>query len=159
MGFAALNPSYDCPLDPAMSIPVPIAPPPGIVKTETGKVAAGRWTDGDKVEFYRGLPQKIGGWTRQTATPTLGQPRASHAWRDNASNQYLSVGTYRKLYAYDSTYAQSDITPLRATGTLGTNPFTTTAGSPNVAVVHAGHGLNPGDTVIFAGATAVGGIA
>ena len=24
-------------------IPVPIAPPPGIVKTEIGKVAAGRW--------------------------------------------------------------------------------------------------------------------
>jgi hypothetical protein len=46
-------------------IPVPITPPPGIVKTETGKVAAGRWTDGAAVHFVRGLPQKIGGWVRQ----------------------------------------------------------------------------------------------
>ena len=78
-------------------IPVPIVPPPGVVKTETGKVAAGRWIDGDKVRFVRGLPQKLGGWTRQTTTPTVGQPRASHAWRVNASNRFLSVGTYNKL--------------------------------------------------------------
>ena len=139
-------------------IPVPIAPPPGVVKTETGKVAAGRWIDGDKIHFVRGLPQKLGGWTKQTTAATLGQPRASHAWRDNASNQFLAVGTYRKLYAYDSSFGQNDITPFRATGTLGNNPFTTTNGSSIVAVAHNGHGLNPGDTIIFSGATAVGGI-
>ena len=64
-------------------IPIPIAPPPGVVITETGKVAAGRWTACDAVHFVRGQPQKIGGWVRQTTIPTSGQPRASHAWRDN----------------------------------------------------------------------------
>jgi hypothetical protein len=78
-------------------IPIPITPPSGIVVTETGKVAAGRWTFGQAVHFVRGMPQKVGGWVRQTTTPTSGQPRASHAWRDNSSNPFLAVGTYRKL--------------------------------------------------------------
>ena len=139
-------------------IPLPIAPPPGVVITETGKVAAGRWTACDAIHFVRGQPQKIGGWVRQTTTPTSGQPRAAHAWRDNSANQFIAVGTYRKLYAYDTSLAQNDITPFRLTGTLGNNPFTTTAGSANVSVNHTGHGANIGDTVIFAGSTAVGGI-
>ena len=143
-------------------IPIPITPPPGIVKTETGKVAAGRWTDGAAVHFVRGLPQKIGGWVRQTTTPTSGQPRASHAWRDNSANPFVAVGTYRKLYVYDTSLAQNDVTPFRRTsGGIGgggnlTNPFTTntTAGTASqLSVADAGHGVNAGDTVVF---TAVG---
>lgn len=149
-------------------IPVPIAPPPGVVITETGKVAAGRWTACDAIHFVRGQPQKIGGWVRQTATPTSGQPRAAHAWRDNSANQFIAVGTYRKLYAYDTSLAQNDITPFRRTsagvggGSALTNPFTTntTAGTQSqVSVADAGHGLAVGDTAIFTSvASAVGGI-
>jgi hypothetical protein len=149
-------------------IPLPIAPPPGVVITETGKVAAGRWTACDAIHFVRGQPQKIGGWVRQTATPTSGQPRAAHAWRDNSANQFIAVGTYRKLYAYDTSLAQNDITPFRRTsGGIGggaalTNPFTTntTAGTASQVSVHdAGHGIGVGDTVIFtAVGAAVGGI-
>jgi hypothetical protein len=136
-------------------IPIPIAPPPGIVKTETGKVAAGRWTDGDAIHFVRGMPQKVGGWVRQTTTPTSGQPRASHAWRDNSANQFIAVGTYRKLYVYDTSLAQNDVTPFRRTsGGIGggaalTNPFATATNSSLVTVTDSGHGVNSGDTVIF----------
>ena len=46
---------------------------PGIVKDITtysaGKVGP-YWTDGDKVRFVNGLPEKIGGWVRETTTPT-----------------------------------------------------------------------------------------
>jgi hypothetical protein len=98
-----------------MPDPIPITPPPGIVVTETGKVAAGRWTFGQAIHFVRGLPQKIGGWVRQTATPTSGQLRASHAWRDNSANPFVAVGTYRKLYVYDTSLAQNDVTPFRRT--------------------------------------------
>src|ERR1043166_9165248 len=139
-------------------IPLPIAPPPGVVLTETGKVGAGRWTAWDAIHFVRGQPQKIGGWVRQTTTPTSGQPRASHAWRDNSANQFIAVGTYRKLDAYDTSLAQIDVTPFRLTGTLGNNPLTTSAGSLNVAVADAGPGVGIGDPVIFSGASAVGGI-
>src|ERR1043166_1769565 len=140
-------------------IPHPISPPPGVVITETGKVAAGRWTGCDAVHFVRGQPQKIGGWVRQTTTPTSGQPRAPHAWSNNSSNEFIAVGTYRKLYVYDTNLAQNDITPFRRTsagiggGSALTNPFTTANGSSLVAVADTGHGLAVGDTAIF---TAVG---
>ena len=144
-------------------VPVPIAPPPGVVITETGKVAAGRWTACDAVHFVRGQPQKIGGWIRYTSTPSSGQPRAAHAWRDNGANEFIAVGTYRKLYAYDTSLGQNDITPFRLTsggvggGSALNNPFTTntTAGTQSqISVAHSGHGVTAGDTVIF---TAVGG--
>jgi hypothetical protein len=142
----------------AQPIPLPITPPPGVVVTETGKTAAGRWTACDAIHFVRGMPQKIGGWVRQTATPTSGQPRASHAWRDNQANEFIAVGTYRKLYVYDTNLAQNDVTPFRRTsaglagGAALTNPFTTntTAGTQSqVSVADTGHGVGVGDTVIF----------
>src|SRR5262249_25654770 len=149
-------------------IPLPITPPPGVVITETGKVAAGRWTACDAIHFVRGLPQKIGGWVRQTTTPTSGQPRAAHAWRDNSANEFIAVATYRKLYVYDTNLLQNDVTPFRRTsgglggGTPLTNPFTTntTAGTRSqVSVADTGHGLGVGDTVIFTSVGAgVGGI-
>jgi hypothetical protein len=105
-----------------------------------------------------GRAQKIGGWVQQDFAATSGTPRASHAWRDNAANQYFAAGTFRKLYVYDPTWAQNDVTPFRATGTLGNNPFTTTSGSNVVSVSHATHGLGPGDTAILAGATAFNGV-
>jgi hypothetical protein len=138
--------------------PVPISPPPGVVLTEAGRVVAGRWVACDKICSVRGKPQKIGGFIQQGSFVTLGTPRACHAWRDNSVNQYFSIGTYQRLYAYDSTWVQNDITPLRSSGTL-TNPFSTTAGSSIVTVVHNLHGLTGGDTIVFtAVGSAVGGI-
>lgn len=81
-----------------------------------------------------------------------------HAWRDNSQNGYLAVGTYKKLYVYDTTFVRNDITPYRATGTLPNNPFTTAAGSAIIIVNQTLHGLNIGDTVEYGGATAVGGV-
>ncbi len=42
--------------------PLPIVAPPGVVLTETGRVAEGRWTASRNIRFVKGLPQKIGGW-------------------------------------------------------------------------------------------------
>ncbi|MGP0093111.1 MAG: hypothetical protein ACLPKB_24700 [Xanthobacteraceae bacterium] len=135
--------------------PLPIVPPPGCVITETAKAAEGRWTlPFDKIRMVKGRPQKVGGNVVVTSTAMSGTPRALHAWRDFLQNQYAAAGTYRKLYAFDSSWTLNDITPFRATGTLGSNPFTTTSGSANVSVAHTAHGTNPGDTVIFSGATA-----
>tara|TARA_Y100000385_G_scaffold251244_1_gene273851 strand:- start:2719 stop:4815 length:2097 start_codon:yes stop_codon:yes gene_type:complete len=44
------------------------------------------------------------------------------------------------------------------TGTLGTNPFVVTSGSPTITVTHSSHGLVVGDRVTYAGSSAVGGI-
>lgn len=118
----------------------------------------GRYIDSDGVRWVKGKPQKNGGNVRAVTTPAVGQPRTAHAWRDNQADNFIAVGTYKKLYVYDSSFAQNDITPYSSTGTLGNNPFTPTNGSPNISVTHASHGRNAGDTIIFTGATAVGGL-
>src|ERR1700687_5827880 len=128
--------------------PFPIAPPPGVVLTEAGKVVAGRYSYADRIRFQRGRPQKYGGWTQLDAAATSGTPRATHAWRDNVSNNFFAAGTYRKLYVYDTSWAQNDVTPYRLTGTL-VNPFSTTSGSSIITVAHTTHGLGPGDQVIY----------
>lgn len=139
--------------------PLPITPPPGVVATETDRVAEGRWVlPFDKIRFVKGRPQKIGGNVRVTSTAMSGTPRATLCWRDFLQNQYVACGTYRKLYAFDSGYQLTDITPFRSTGTLGTDPFTTANGSDIVIVDHTGHGLGAGDTVIYSGATTFNGV-
>lgn len=139
-------------------VPLPIAPPPGVVVTETKRVAEGRWIPPqNKIRFVKGRPQKIGGNVRVTSSPMSGAPRAILAWRDFLQNPYVAAGTYRKLYAFDSSFTLNDITPIEASGTLS-NPFTTASGSNVVTVTHVGHGRNIGDTVIFSGATAFNGV-
>lgn len=138
--------------------PVPILPQPGVVLTESRRVVEGRWIDAKNIRFVKGLPQKLGGNERAVDTPTEGSPRAIHAWRDNLQNNYLAVGTYKKLYVYDTIFAQNDITPYRSTGTLEEDPFTTTEGSNIVLVDHEFHGLAPGDTIHLSGAEDVGGL-
>ncbi len=137
--------------------PLPVAPPPGVVLTESDRVIEGRWKASRNVRFVKGRPQKIGGNVRAVTEPTDGTPRALHAWRDNSQNQYLAAGTYKKLYVYDTSFLRNDITPFRATGAL-TDPFTTTNNSNVVTVDDTAHGLNPGDVVYYSGADPVGGL-
>ncbi|WP_213287594.1 hypothetical protein [Bradyrhizobium sp. sGM-13] len=137
--------------------PVPLTPPPGVVKTESDRVVEGRWIDMQWMRFVNGRPQKMGGWVRQTTVISSGALRQLHAWRDLQSLEYMAGGTYRKLYVYERDFTQHDITPLADSGTL-TDPFTTTSGSSIVTVADATHGRNPGDTVIYSGASAVGGL-
>lgn len=138
--------------------PVPITPPPGVVLTESPLVAKGRFNASDGVRWVKGLPQKLGGNVRAVSTPTSGTPRVAHAWRDNQADNFIAVGTYRKLYVYDSNFVQNDITPIRATGTLPNNPFTPAPFALPVVVHHPSHGVSAGDTVYYSGATTFNGI-
>jgi hypothetical protein len=42
---------------------------PGINRDQTNYSGEGGWSDCDKVRFFSGFPQKLGGW--QKATPNL----------------------------------------------------------------------------------------
>lgn len=133
--------------------PFPIDPPPGIVVTDSKRVAEGHWIlPMDKIRIENGRPQMLGGNVRVTNTAMSGTPRATHAWRDFTQNQYISCGTYRKFYAFDSSYIPVDITPIVDSGTLGANPFATVSTSTTVTVTDVAHARGVGDTVIFAGA-------
>lgn len=138
--------------------PVVIQPPPGVVLTESERIIEGRWqAPFNNARFVRGMVQKLGGNTVITTTPSPDPQRTLFGWFDLTQDKFIAAGTFRKLYVYDVSFAQNDITPFRATGTL-TNPFSTQISSPVVTVSQTSHGCSPGDTVIFSGSSAVGGI-
>ena len=126
---------------------------PGVNKEVTDYTGQGQWVDSDNVRFFKGLPQKIGGWTKFVSTYLVGIARAVHGWISLDGTRYLAFGTDRKLYVYSEgvTY---DITPIRETETL-TNPFTTASGNATVTVADTSHGALLGDFVIYKGASTV----
>jgi len=130
---------------------------PGIDTENTQTGAEGRWTDGDKIRFRKGLPQKIGGWTKFSSSYYVGVGRALEQWFALDGARYEALGTDRKIYVYASG-TNSDITPIRATDNL-VNAFTTTTSSANVTISDTSHGAGVGDFVtISSTSTAVGGI-
>ena len=130
---------------------------PGIDTENTETGAEGRWIDCDKVRFRKGLPQKIGGWTKQTEDYYVGVGRALFTWFDLSGFRYAGIGTDRKVYVYrDGT--DLDITPIRQTNAI-TSVFDTTATSANITVNHTAHGANVGDFITVSNCDAsVGGI-
>jgi len=132
---------------------------PGIDTENTETGAEGRWTNCDKVRFRKGLPQKIGGWTKLSASYYVGSARALFSWFDLDGFRYASLGTNRKVYIYrDGTNA--DITPLRQSNNL-TSVFDTVANSANLTINHTAHGANVGDFITISNCSTanVGGIA
>lgn len=129
---------------------------PGINKERTPHANELTWSDGDKVRFRQGFPEKIGGWVAISTNTFLGVCRALHTWVTLGGNKYTGVGTHLKYYIEEGG-GYYDITPLRATESL-TDPFDTTAGSAQVVVTDAAGGIKSGDFVTFSGASAVGGI-
>jgi hypothetical protein len=130
---------------------------PGLFTLETDRGAAGRWKDGDHVRFYKGLPEKIGGWQKVGANTFTGICRALIAWISLVFQKLIGLGTHLKLQVWDGG-AYYNITPLRDSGTLGADPFTTSAGLTTVTVTDVGHGLLAGDYVVFDGAATFNGV-
>jgi len=123
--------------------------------TETG--AEGRWINCDKIRFRKGLPQKIGGWTKFSDDYYIGRPSSLFSWISLDGTRYQSLGNDRKVYIYQSG-TNADITPIRQSNTL-TNVFTTTNTSSNVVVNHTSHGAILGDFITISNvSSSVGGI-
>ena len=123
-------------------------PAPGINKEVTDYTGEGKWTDGDNVRFFQGLPQKIKGWEKFISTTLVGVARDQHAWVALDGTRYDAIGTDRKLYVIEEGLAY-DITPLNQTNTGATSVFTTTNGSSNVTVSISGHNAETGAFVTF----------
>jgi hypothetical protein len=123
-------------------------PAPGINKEVTDYTGEGKWTDGDNVRFFQGLPQKIKGWEKFIPTTLVGVARDQHAWVALDGTRYDAIGTDRKLYVIQEGLAY-DITPLNQTNTGATSVFTTTNGSSNVTVSISGHNAATGAFVTF----------
>jgi hypothetical protein len=132
---------------------IKIQPRQGIVRDLTNYSNEGGWYDSDKVRFRLGFPEQIGGWIKYATGYFLGTCRSLHQWFTLALETYIGIGTNLKFYIEKGgTYY--DITPIRRTVTLGTDPFETVAiGSKYLIVNDPGHGAGIGDFVTFSGAT------
>jgi hypothetical protein len=132
---------------------------PGLNREGTNYSNEGGWYDGDKIRFRSGFVERIGGWAKVGANQFLGTCRKIHDFVTLSSENLLFIGTEKKIYLEDSGFF-SDITPIRRTVTLGTNPFNTSsgAGSGVITVTDTAHGVTIGSYVTFSGATAFDGL-
>ena len=121
---------------------------PGIVKDDTAYSAEGGWADSDKIRFWNGKPEKLGGWNKFSSSSFSGACRGLISWRDNSSNALMAVGTHTHLYVYKGGLL-TDITPVQKTSSTLDDYFSTTNTSPLVTVTIATHGCQVGDRVIF----------
>jgi hypothetical protein len=123
----------------------------GVNKENTRYTNENGWYVSDKVRFRQGTPEKIGGWQRISSSTFLGVCRNLWNWVTLGFLNLIGVGTNLKYYIeWNSTYY--DITPIRATTTLGTDPFTGN-GTTTVTVTANSHGALTGDFVTFSGVT------
>ena len=100
---------------------------PGIVRDTSNYSNEGGWFECDKIRFFSGYPQKIGGWTKTAPSTFIGTCRQMWNWVTSFTDNFLALGTNKKVYIeVGSTYY--DITPLRITlisgGTLSPLPVT-----------------------------------
>ena len=127
----------------------------GINKEMTDLMDKGGWADGNLVRFRKGLPEKIGGWTKAVTSSYLGTGRALLAWVDLDYTKYIGLGTTFKYYV-NAGSDYFDVTPIRATTTNGI-VFAATNGSATITATDDAHGAVVNDFVTFSGAVSLGG--
>ena len=131
---------------------------PGVNRESTSFADQQGWFDSDLIRFRKGRPEKIGGWSKVSASSVTGTVRSLKTWVTLGALKLMGVGTTKKFYIEQGS-SYNDITPVRSTATLAANPFTTgSAGSGEITVTAAGHGAIEGDYVTFSGATTVDGL-
>lgn len=129
---------------------------PGVNQELTSYANEGGWSDGDKVRFRFGYPEKIGGWEKYTTSTFLGTARSLHNWIALDGSDYLGVGTHLKYYIEEG-QQYNDVTPIRSTTSAGDVTFAATNGSAIITVADTGHGAFENDFVTFSGAASLGG--
>jgi hypothetical protein len=124
---------------------------PGVNRENTRYTTEGGWYECDKVRFRQGNPEVIGGWEPLSLATFLGTCRSLWNWVTLSNLNLVSVGTNLKFYI-ERGGAYFDITPLRTTTTLPTDPFTGN-GTTTVTVDAPTNGALTGDFVTFSGVT------
>ena len=132
----------------------------GLNRDQTNYTGEGGWWDGDKIRFFSGFPQKIGGWLKSTSETFIGTCRQMFNYITSFTDNFLAVGTNQKVYIEVGGIFY-DITPLRTTLTgPDTDDCVETTITSNIVTINVvGHGCLVGDYVTISGVTGdVGGI-
>jgi len=131
---------------------------PGVNRETTSYGDENGWFNSDLIRFRKGRPEKMGGWERLSSNTIDGTGRSLHVWAALDGSKFMGLGTETKFYIEEGG-GYNDITPIRSTATLGSNPLKTgTASSAVVTVTAVAHGAVTGDFVTFSGATTTDGI-
>jgi len=130
---------------------------PGVNRETTSYGSENGWYDSDLIRFRKGRPEKMGGWSRLSSTAFQGTGRSLHVWAALDNSQFMGLGTEFKFYI-EQGGGYNDITPIRKTVALGTNPFYSTAGNGIITVTDIAHGAVVNDFVTFSGATTFDGL-
>jgi hypothetical protein len=133
---------------------------PGINRDTTNYSNEGGWFECDKIRFFSGFPQKIGGWVKTSPLSFIGVCRQLWNWITSFSDNFLAVGTNIKVYI-EAGSVFYDITPLRTTlvSPATDNCVETTSGSTTVTINVVSHGCDDGAYVTISGVTGdVGGV-
>ena len=138
---------------------IPFMPPPGFLYDDTSFSSPARYKTGSCVRFVNGQWQVLGGWESLTTSTLTGVCRGVFPWNDNNGYLNIAFGTHSALQVWQGGMLYT-VTPTLnyPKATLGANPLATTNASTTVVVTQAGHPYATGQSVIVAGATAVGGI-
>jgi hypothetical protein len=92
---------------------------PGINRDTTNYANEGGWYECDKIRFYSGYPQKLGGWIKYAPESFLGVCRQMWNWFTSYTDDFMAIGTDKKLYI-EVGAEYYDITPIRTTLTTPT---------------------------------------
>ena len=130
---------------------------PGINREGTDYSNEGGWFNSNLVRFRKGLPEKIGGWAKNTTNTFKSTARALHAWVSLAGTKFLGIGATWKYYIKEGANFY-DITPLRVTTSAGDVTFSATNGDATITVTDSSHGAVQNDFVTFSGAASLGGL-
>jgi hypothetical protein len=129
---------------------------PGINREITSYSNEGGFFDCEKVRFYAGFPEKIGGWVKQSSNTYQGTARALHNWIALDGSNYMGVGTHLKYYIEEGGEFK-DITPVRKTSTNSIT-FSATNGSSTITVTDSSHAAVVNDFVTISSAVSLGGL-
>jgi hypothetical protein len=142
---------------------------PGVSREATSLTQETGWFECDKIRFRSGMPEKIGGWSKDsgltastlkppTGAAYWGVARSLFNWVTLSGYNLLAVGTSLKYYIQNSTDGSLyDVTPIRATTAAGDVTFAAVNGSSVITVTDTAHGAQTGDFVTFSGAVSLGG--
>ena len=129
---------------------------PGVVRDQTNYTGEGGWWDGDKVRFFSGYPQKIGGWKEYTVNTLIGTCRQMWGWITTFSDNFLGLGTNAKVYI-EAGGNLADITPYADISAAGDVTFLATDGSATITVTDSGVSATAENYVTISGALGLGG--
>ena len=156
-----------------VSFPRPLEFVAGVRPTTEGTALSTlHFTASDKIRFFNGLPQKLGGWESvafSDSNAVSGLARTIYS-ASIAGTTTTLIGTHTRLYAlYGSTL--TNITPLSTSSTaaanslatlyttLANNPITTVLDSQTITIADTSASrFVAGDTVTLSGAAATNGV-